>query len=244
MSQLSVIIPALNEEGYLEETLQCLQKIHPQPYEVIIVDGSSTDQTLSIAGRFPVRVIQSPHRGRSIQMNTGALAAKGKHLCFLHADTQVPTDLVLRISQALEDPRLVLGGFVSIMCGKEKTRWFTSFLNYIKTNIAPLIYRPYHYFFRRLRLIFGDQVMFCRRSDFMQIGGFNEQLPIMEEADFCLRINKLGHILQIPAKVYSSDRRVSGLGFWKAHSIYVGILVMWALGASPHWLKKFYEDIR
>lgn len=243
MSKLSVIIPTINEEKYLNETLQCLQKLDPQAYEVIVVDGGSTDQTLSIASRFPVKILKSK-TGRSVQMNKGATIAQGNYLCFLHADTLVPTDLVLRINETLDNPRLVLGGFVSIMCGKERIRWFTSWLNYIKTHLGPFIYRPYRYLFQGLRLLFGDQVMFCRRKDFVQIGGFDEDIPIMEEADFCLRINKLGYIRQIPYKVYSSDRRLNGLGFWKAHCIYVGILILWALGASPHWLKKFYEDIR
>ncbi|WPP49596.1 TIGR04283 family arsenosugar biosynthesis glycosyltransferase [Catalinimonas niigatensis] len=244
MDQLSVIIPTINEENYLEETLQCLQNTTPKAYEIIVVDGGSTDQTLSIASRFPVKIINSSQTGRAAQMNAGAAVAQGNHLCFLHADTLVPRDFVLRIRQTLENPRLVLGGFVSIMRGKERTRWFTSWLNYIKTHLGPLIYRPYRYLFQGLRLLFGDQVMFCRRDDFMLISGFDETLPIMEEADFCLRINKLGHIRQISYKVYSSDRRLNGLGFWKAHCIYVGILILWALGASPHWLKKFYEDIR
>jgi hypothetical protein len=78
----------------------------------------------------------------------------------------------------------------------------------------------------------------------MKIGGFNHDLPIMEDADLCLRINKLGSIKQIKEKVYSSDRRVATLGMMRAYLRYLKIYFFWRLGASPSWLKAQYEDIR
>ena len=86
--------------------------------------------------------------------------------------------------------------------------------------------------------------MFCRKSDFIKIGGFNHELPIMEDADLCLRINKFGKIKQIKEKVYSSDRRVEALGMFDAYIRYLKIYFFWRLGASPTWLKAQYEDIR
>jgi GT2 family glycosyltransferase len=81
------------------------------------------------------------------------------------------------------------------MVGAETTRWGISLHNYLKTYYAPLLFRP-HLFFRGLRLLFGDQVMFCRRADFWDCGGFNEALPIMEDGDLCLRLlNKLPSFL-------------------------------------------------
>jgi GT2 family glycosyltransferase len=177
-------------------------------------------------------------------MNKGARVANGEYLCFLHADTTVPTDLVRVIVQTLNQPKIACGGFVSIMRGKQNIRWFTSFLNYTKTFVLALLYRPHLFFSRGFRVLFGDQVIFCRKDNFIQSGGFNETLPILEEVDFCRRIVRYGRITQINRIVESSDRRVSKLGFVKSHIIYSGIVMMWAFGVSPVYLKKLYEDVR
>jgi len=244
MRNLSIIIPTLNEEDYLEDTLKRVFQLKPPAYEVIVVDGGSNDLTMLVASRFLVRTISISQNNRSVQMNVGASVAQGELLCFLHADTLVPYNLTSLIEQSMQQPNLVLGGFISLMRGPKKVRYFTSSLNYLKTYLCPLIYHPYAYFFKGLRLIFGDQVMFCRKKDFRKINGFDKNVPIMEEADFCLRINMLGKIRQFPQKVYTSDRRVRELGFWKAHFIYFAVLILWAFGASPHWLKQLYKDIR
>jgi hypothetical protein len=90
-------------------------------------------------------------------MNRGAEVATGEILCFLHADTLVPDDLVTVIEKTLADPTVACGGFISLMAGRDSTRWGVTLHNYLKTYYAPLLFRP-HLFFRGLRLLFGDQV--------------------------------------------------------------------------------------
>jgi GT2 family glycosyltransferase len=104
--------------------------------------------------------------------------------------------------------------------------------------VSPLL------FWKGLRLLFGDQVMACRRHDFWQCGGFDDDLQIMEDGDLCLRLVKRGRIVQIHRLVRSSDRRVERWGAWKAALIYLGIGLLWGLGVSPLHLRRFYEDIR
>ncbi len=103
---ISVIIPTLNEEKTLGQTLSSLP-VTEIP-EVIIVDGGSTDQTISIAEAFcanasHVRVVTAPP-GRARQMNEGAKAGRGDILLFLHADTRLPTKAQLMIEAVLTDP--------------------------------------------------------------------------------------------------------------------------------------------
>jgi rSAM/selenodomain-associated transferase 2 len=243
VSRVSIIIPTLNEAGYLGRSLRHLSILDPPAWEVLVVDGGSEDETIAIAQAAGVRVLLSTECGRAVQMNRGAKAATGEILCFLHADTLVPDDLVATIEQTLADQTVVGGGFISLMAGAQKTRWGVSLHNYLKTYYAPLLFRP-HLFFKGLRLLFGDQVIFCRRIDFWECGGFDIALPIMEEADLCLKLVQRGHIRQVNRIVQSSDRRVARWGFLKATAIYLYIGFLWGIGVSPIYLKRFYEEIR
>lgn len=243
MQNVSIVIPALNEAKCLQRTLRQLSLLDPPAWEVVVVDGGSEDETVAIAISSGVRVIHSNGRGRSLQMNQGAEAATGEIVCFLHADTSVPDDLIAIIDKTLSDNSVACGGFISLMAGEATTRWGVSLHNYLKTYYAPLLFKP-HLFFKGLRLLFGDQVMFCRRADFWDCGGFDPALPIMEEADLCVKLVQRGRIRQVNRVVESSDRRVARWGSLKATAIYVYIGFLWGIGVNATYLKKFYEDIR
>jgi hypothetical protein len=103
------------------------------------------------------------------------IEARSPLICVLHADTILPDDAVAVIRATMQDPRIALAGFVSLIAGAEQVRWGTTFHNWIKTWYAPLIFRP-HLFVRGGRLLFGDQAMFFRRSDFLAVGGCDETL--------------------------------------------------------------------
>ncbi len=251
MSSVSIIIPTLNEAQCLPKTLRYLSLLEPPPQEIIISDGGSQDETLKIAEDFAkinansIRInIISSTPGRSLQMNRGAAVATGEILCFLHADTLIFDNAIAIICQTLNHPQIAAGGFISVMTGNTTTRWFISLHNALKTYYAPLLFRPYLFFAKGLRLLFGDQVIFCRRQDFWKCQGFDPSLPIMEEADLCLKLAQIGKIRQINRIVQSSDRRVAKWGTFKATLIYLYIGFLWGFGAPSTYLKRFYEDIR
>ena len=242
--KVSIVIPTLNEEKILPDLFKNLQQLQPEPFEIIFVDGPSKDDTSSLIDQAGYKLIRSVGKGRALQMNEGAYQARGDLIVFLHADTWVPLNLVSIVTKTLKNRKITLAGFTSIMKGEEKIRYFITFQNKLKTYLGALIYNPIRCMCFGFRLLFGDQVMFCRKADFIKVGGYNHELPIMEDADLCLRINKFGSIKQIKDRVYSSDRRVAALGMFRAYLRYLKIYFFWRFGASSKWLKAQYEDIR
>lgn len=194
---VSVVVPALNEAATIERVLARLATLEPKAREVIVCVGDSTDDTEAIVRRnrssLNVKVVRS-NRGRSKQMNAGAAIATGDVFLFLHADTFVPSDVVSVIRDAFRlDARVVCGGFVSLIETQTKTYWGMSLHNVLKTYYTPLFVKPLS-FARGLRCLFGDQAMFADAACFRSVSGFDEALPIMEDADLCLRLHESGWV--------------------------------------------------
>jgi rSAM/selenodomain-associated transferase 2 len=244
LKKVSIIIPTLNEEKILPTLFENLKALNPPPFEIIFVDGPSKDETSCMIVDQGYQLVKSVAKGRSLQMNEGAFRANGDEIVFLHADTVVPANLVEIVNETLSNNDISLAGFTSIMQGGKKVRRFISFQNHLKTYLGAFFYSPIRCLCFGFRLLFGDQVMFCRKTDFIKVGGFNDDLPIMEDADLCMRLNKLGCIKQVKEKVYSSDRRVAKLGMSHAYFRYLKIYFFYRFGAPPKWLKAQYEDIR
>ena len=242
---LSIIIPALNEAKALPVTMACLHRLDPAPAEIIVVDGGSGDGTAALAQVNGASLVLSATGGRAAQMNLGAAHATGDLLCFLHADTDLPTDFVALTTEVLADPKTALAGVISVMRGPRGVRRLTTAHNFLKTWYAPLLFRTVS-FFHGCRLLFGDQVMVCRRADCEAVGGWSADQVIMEEADLCLRMVRggFGRVRQVPRKVWSSDRRVAEWGFWRANLTFLYVGLMWGFGAPPAQLARHYEDVR
>ena len=95
--KISIIVPVLNEEDNLSNTLRHLQSFRHSGDEVIVVDGGSVDNTLALAHEAADTVIVSK-AGRALQMNNGAAVATGDVFLFLHADTALPENASQLIS--------------------------------------------------------------------------------------------------------------------------------------------------
>ena len=108
MSNISIVIPALNEENYLPHLLTSLTKQTKRDFEVIVVDGSSTDKTVEVARSFASRlpkleVIVSQKANLPLQRNMGARASSGEWLAFIDADSILLPYFIERIESFIEE---------------------------------------------------------------------------------------------------------------------------------------------
>ena len=97
---VSIIIPVYNEASQLGQSLKkLLQNVQNSKTEIILSDGGSTDNSLSIAKQYPCKIIKS-ETGRARQMNAAFNHANGDYLLFLHADSRLPDDWLKQIQKS------------------------------------------------------------------------------------------------------------------------------------------------
>src|SRR5258707_155670 len=151
---VSVIIPTLNEESCLAESLRQLRM--QKPHEIIVVDGGSNDATCSRAGAAD-HLLHGP-RGRANQMNLGAVHASGDVLLFLHADCHLESGALAEAEACLRRRRVVAGCFrMAVDAPGLIYRWIDQFAK-IRVSLTGLVY--------------GDQGLFVLRARFHTLGGF------------------------------------------------------------------------
>ena len=219
---VSVIIPVLNEALNIEKTIS---KAHNRDAEVIVVDGVSGDDTVARAIRAGARIEKSS-RGRAVQQNRGVSVARGSVLLFLHADTHLPDGYINHIFEALMDTETVAGAF------RFKTDLDHPFMKLIElvTNIRS----------RYLKLPYGDQGLFFRRTVFEGAGGFPE-VSIAEDLFLMHRISKQGRIGIAPVHAVTSGRRWQTRGLLRTTLINQVIIAGCCLGISLHVLARLYH---
>lgn len=225
-SSISVVIPTLNEQDALPETLKRLKAI-PEAMEVIVADGGSRDSTLSIAKDAGCRTVTAPV-GRGNQMRAGAAVAGGDVILLLHADTWLPANAGAAALRCLNDPTVVGGGYWKdfrdgtwLMSG---SRWRCALRLFLSRRIA------------------GDQGFFIRRETLEKIGGVPE-IPLMEEFRLCDLLNKEGRLALAGATVTTSARRFLKAGPLRTYLCMWRVTVLYRLGVAPERLRRIYEKL-
>lgn len=104
---ISVVIPAYNEQQYIAQCLSSLAAQTTAPYEVIVVDNNSTDKTAEIVSRqFPnVRLIQEPNQGMAYARNAGYNAARGTIIARCDADCRPPANWIAQLEGLFTNPQ-------------------------------------------------------------------------------------------------------------------------------------------
>ena len=220
---LTIVMPVLDEAAEIEAALMALAPLRRRGVEVIVADGGSKDRTVAIASALADQVIAAP-RGRAVQMNAGAAAARGNVLLFLHADTRLPEDADRSVLDGLARSGRVWGRFDICIEGSGIFHLISFFMNARSrlTGIAT-----------------GDQAKFMTRAAFDAAGGF-PAIALMEDVALSARLKRLSKPLCLRGRVTTSPRR------WRKHGIVCTVLLMWSLrlryffGADPGALARAY----
>ena len=222
---ISIIIPVLNEERALPATLQ---QVFSQTgdFEVIVVDGGSTDNTLDIVHQDSRIQLHTASAGRASQMNAGARHAKGDWLLFLHADTLLPEGALLKIEQLSPDTQA--GGFKHRFSGHAWSLRLISWLHNFRCRWTHVFY--------------GDQAMFVRRTLFAKLGMFPNE-PILEDVLFSEKLVKVTHPVILDSYVITESRKFEQQGVWLSFWRVLLILASHELHL-PIPARKFFSNVR
>jgi rSAM/selenodomain-associated transferase 2 len=224
---ISVIIPTLNEEKALPETLHHLLE-QPGDFEVIVVDGGSVDRTGDIVRGEPgVRFLKAP-KGRASQMNTGAHHATGDWLLFLHADTLLPEGALACLNALEADATIQAGGFLHRFSGTDWRLRMLSSLNNVRCRWSKVIY--------------GDQAMFVRRTLFERLRGFPNE-PRLEDVLFSRKLVRTVTPVLLAPPVVTDSRKFVQMGIWQ--SVFRASLILLSIELGlPFSSRAFFRDIR
>jgi rSAM/selenodomain-associated transferase 2 len=222
---ISVIMPVLNEEKALPATLQQLFS-QSGNYEVLVVDGGSSDNTLAVIKVDDRIHLHSSSAGRARQMNCGARHAQGEWLLFLHADTLLPEKALKAIQQLAETT--LAGGFRHRFSG---SHWGLR-----------LISRLHNFRCRCTRVFYGDQAMFMRKSLFTELGGFPDK-PVLEDLLFSEHIAKVTTPIMMDSYVITDSRKFEQAGIWLSLLRVILIQISHEL-KLPTPALKFFANVR
>ena len=208
---ISIVIPVLNEDGSIKNLLQQLQSYRQQGHEIIVVDGGSIDDTISISESLSDKVIPSSS-GRALQMNNGAAQSRNDTLWFIHADTVLPDNALENVQQALT--KSDWGRFNVKLSGSNILfRLIETMMNIrsCMTGVAT-----------------GDQAMFVKRKLFESVRGYSN-LPLMEDVDLSKKLKKFSRPNCLKETLTTSSCR------WEKNGILSTVLLMWRL-RFLYWL--------
>jgi rSAM/selenodomain-associated transferase 2 len=221
---LSIIVPTLNEGESIVSALAALASFRARKVEVIVADGGSEDQTITLAQPLCDRVVSAP-RGRGGQMNAGAGAARGDVFLFLHADTRLPDNADLEILSHASGSDRTWGRFDVRIAGRHP--------------LLPLVAATMNLRSRFTGIATGDQAMFVTRDAFHAVGGFPD-IALMEDIALSRALKRRGPPLALHNRVTTSGRR------WDERGLVTTVVLMWRLrlafylGTPPHRLAKAY----
>ncbi|MCX8189926.1 MAG: glycosyltransferase [Candidatus Diapherotrites archaeon] len=229
---ISVIVPTLNEEKFIEKTLLALkdQTMPKNEYEIIVSDSSSSDSTVEIAKSLADKVVVCERISAGYGRNFGAKHAKGSKLAFVDADTIVSPSYIEGVKEALDKGIAATGPMRALEKDSLKIRAFYRWWS-LQSRISILTKKP----------IFPGFNFAVTKKAFEDAGGFRPDPITNEDIDLSFKLAKKGRLVfSKKMLVYTSTRRLKEISIPQ----YVMNAVDFALfNRSRHWKehRKDYE---
>lgn len=216
MPSISIVIPAHNEEKYIEKTLQSLQQQTYDDYEAIVVANGCTDKTEEIlkqqAKGKKVRYLSLPQPNVSVARNAGALNANGPLLLFLDADTKLAPDSL----QTIHDQFTPSHAIATTRSRPDPSTFRYRSLLALKN------------FYNTTGLYHGcSGALICRKDDFQAVGGYDPAHHVREHHLLIQKLRGKGNYNCINTYATTSMRRYERWGVAKAVSFWI-----------RHWIKQ------
>lgn len=220
MLDLSIIIPVKKGESSWRGLLQQLNALNVSS-EIILVGPEFHDHSQD-----HIHYLHS-QKGRAGKLNEGAIKAKGKFLWFLHADSKIAANSLSTIEQQLarEPETLHFFDLSFLSDGPYLTQ-----LNAIGANIRS----------RFLKMPFGDQAFFLKKSVFINLGLFDEDVPYGEDHILVWRAHQRRiRVKSCGVSVATSSRKYQSQGWLKTSLTHIYLTYKQAL---PELLKKLSSN--
>ncbi len=220
MTRLSIIIPVAEQETAHSDLLHELQAL-PADSEIILVRPEGSSVAIPNGLTFSPRLLSS-RKGRAEQMNTGAQAAAGQFLWFLHADSRLAANTLERLYKAMtEHP--------------DKLIYFDLRFLADASRLMPLNTLGVWLRSRLLQTPFGDQGFCLHRNIFHRLNGYPEGQAYGEDHLLVWRARQMGvKLLPAGAVLYTSARKYQKNGWLHTTLLHQ---YLWLKQAWPEWKK-------
>ena len=230
---ISFIVPAYNEERLLGATLHAIKTVAAalaEPSELIVVDDGSTDRTADIAREHGAQVVSVAYRQIAATRNAGARAAQGDVFIFVDADTLVHEALLRLALQALREG--AVGGGTVLR--------FDGVMPLYARVMVPLVLK-----LLQVSRMAAGCFIFCTRTAFEAVGGFDETYFAAEELGLSQALKKKGKFVILREPVLTSGRKLRTHSSREMLSLF-GHLIRGGLGAvkQRHGLELWYAKRR
>ncbi len=206
---ISIIVPTRNEEKNLPRLFQSLRQLNypKDKLELIIVDGGSTDQTVTLAKNFGAKVLSNTRKIRGAGCKIGVAKAKGQLVAFTDADCVVPKNWLKDLLPFFNQKEVASVGGPNVT-PKDDTPFAKA-----AGEVVTLLTRPgsrYGYQGHQVTEIYhnpGCNVLYLKKA-ILKVGNFNPRLLTCEDEELDFRLLQAGYrLLFTPQVVVDHYRR-------------------------------------